>query len=396
MFSFDFDKTLKTGIGVLLGMVALSSVFIAFFESETTDPVAAFGKPRGLSKEQKPIEIPFRLPSVAISLPVPNIEGDLCFSFDRVRPDSVSENATFLVRLKKTNQIRRVTMPTRIDFKYEKDLQFSNMKSTFWAELNIEESNQIQARLFIANGDSIEEIGSYRFSAEEAPIRQDFVEGSALKALAEGKLLGKDSFQKSYGDGGLLQRLEISSDVMTVKEGDLLAWKEEKWCKIATPAEGHNFPLARVSKADDKAVFFDAWGLDGYSRISLSSMQQIPFKTKSDEFITSVRVRSEKQISCMIDKQCFVLRVGDWVLKEDNRWKILRKAEEKNAFLQGKLEGELFVFDRIDLKSGQKTMHGNLVNLSRSHMVPINVAAHAIRKTLPGKEILQDKKGKKG
>lgn len=400
MFSFDIEKTLKTGIGILCGMGVLSVVLVTIFEAGTTAPVAAFGKPPALSQGTKPLEIPFHLPMTEMALPVPNIEGDLCFSFDRARPDSPSsDSATFLVRLKKTNQIRRVSIPARIDFKYEKELQFSECKSSFWAELNMDGPQQIGVRLFIAKApDFLEEIGFFQFTPEEAQVTLSsaFAEGSALRILAEGHLLGKDVFLKSYGEGSSLQRLEIAgTEAMAIREGDLLAWKGEKWCKIGSPMEGQNLPLTRVCKVDEKTVLFEAWGLDGYSRIAISSCTQIPFKTKSDEFLSSVRIRSEKQISCMLDKQCFVLRVGDWVLKEDNRWKILRKREEKDAYLQGKLEGELFVFDRIDLKGGQKNLQGNLVNLGRSQMLPINVVAHSQRKTVPVKEIAQQKKGVK-
>lgn len=367
-------------------MMAFSSAFVFIFMAGMQMPLARFGTP--VSAQDIPhLDIPFHLQTGSISLPLPRVDEALSFSYQRERPDIHEECRNFLVRLKKMNQTRRITLPARIDFKFEKELQFSNQESAFWAEVQ-SLGQEIVARFFVSREEKQEEIGAYRFIPEEASFRSisEFSEGSPMKALAEGKVLGKDLFLKTYKDGATFQRLEINHQIIPVKESDLLVWKEEKWQPVATIPEAQNLPLAKVSHVDDKNVIFDAWGLDGYSRISVSSLQQIPFKTKSDEFLSSVRIRSEKQISCMLDKQCFVLRVGDWVLKEENRWKILRKNEEKEAYLQGKVEGELFVFDRIDLKSGQKNIQGNLVNLARSQMISVNVIAQSQKKSMPARE----------
>lgn len=387
LFLFSFDKTLKAAMTLLFAMMVFSSALALIFLVGTQVPLAQFGSPVSASQNPTPLDIPFHLQTALIPLPLPRIEESLVFSYQRERPDLNEDCRNFSVRLKKTNQIRRVTLPARIDFKFEKELQFSNKESAFWAEVQ-KDGQGIIARFLIDRGENQEEIGSFRFIPEEASFRasSEFSEGSPLKVLADGKILGKDLFLKTYKEGGTFQRLEINNQVIPIKEGDLLVWKEEKWLAVPTMQEAQNFPLARASHVDDKNIIFDAWGLEGYSRISVSSFQQIPFKTKSDEFLSSVRIRSEKQISCMLEKQCFVLRVGDWVLKEENRWKILRKAEEKEGYLQGKVEGELFVFDRIDLKSGQKNVQGNLVNLARSQMIPVNVVAQCQKKALPARE----------
>jgi hypothetical protein len=82
----------------------------------------------------------------------------------------------------------------------------------------------------------------------------------------------------------------------------------------------------------------------------------------------------------MLEKHCMVLKAGDWVLKSANRWKILRKSQEREAYLNGKLAGELFVFDQIQSKQGQKMMHGRLFNSGRTQMIAIEMAAQSTRK----------------
>lgn len=388
---FDIDKNIKLGIGIFLAGTIFFSAIIAVLGNTDRFQVVSFGKPACLN--EKVIEIPFDLAKGEVSLPMPDLEADLSFAFDRARPEQ-NRVEGFLVRLKKTNQVKSVKLPARLDFHYEKGLRFSEERGPFWAELEQVGQNQVRALVFVTIDHVQKSAGSFCFNVEEAPLRTDFQEGTPLKMLAESRLLGKDVFIKNYGDGVALHRLEIKGNAtVTLNEGDFFSWENNKWVKIANAIDAKDGPLARVAKLDDKSVLFETWTLDGYSRISLSLAPKDPFKTKYDEFLSSVRIRSEKQISCMLDKQCFVLRVGDFVLKEENRWKILRKKEEKDAYIQGKLEGELFVFDRIDLKGGQKIVHGNLVNLARSQMLPVNVNAQLQRKASLPKEI--EKKGKK-
>ncbi len=384
---FDIDKTLKTAMMILFAMMVFSSAIIGMFIAGKKVPLAQFGSPISALQKVEALEIPFHLQKTSVPISIPRLEESFSFSCERARPESGNDCSSFLVRLKKTNQYRRLKLPAKVGLKFDKELQFSDDDRAFWADIQ-KDGAEIIAQFLISRSGEPEEIKTYRFVAEEANLRSanEFPEGSPLRFLAESKVLGKDLFLKMYKESSANQRIEISNQTIPIKEGDFLSWQEEKWQKVPSLCETQNFPLAKVTHIDEKNIIFDAWGLDGYSRISVSSMLQIPFKTKSEEFLSSVRIRSEKQISCMLDKQCFVLRVGDWVLKEENRWKILRKNEEKNAYLQGKLEGELFVFDRIDLKSGQKNIQGNLVNVARSQMIPVNVVAQCQKKVISARE----------
>lgn len=82
----------------------------------------------------------------------------------------------------------------------------------------------------------------------------------------------------------------------------------------------------------------------------------------------------------MLEKQCMVLKTGDWVFKTGGRWKILRKEQEREAYLNGKLFGELFVFEQIHAKQGQKMIQGRLFNSGRTQAVAIEMAAQSTRK----------------
>lgn len=381
------EKACRIGVSLFLVGSVVCFGFVALFWDESLDPLPSFGKQEALVCAQEPLSIPFDLGEDSISLPVPNIEGDFSVFLDRPRPDSVDSSPVFSIRLKKSGQMRRISLPSRVDFLYQNGLQFSENNSSFWVYLQDGGSHQIHVQVFVDGPQgACEEVRSFQKVAEEGSLlgSHDFAQGSPFKVLSEASLLGPDFYSSQYGGGKFCQRLKLSSfekgEVLVLHPGDFLAWKEGKWSPIQSVQEGAGTPIAHVVSLDEKTLVFDAWGLDEYVRFSVCSSQHASFKTKAEDFLTSVRMRSEKQISCMIDKQCFVLRAGDLVLKEENRWKILRKAEEKEAYFQGKIEGDLFVFDRMDIKGGQKTLQGHLFNVDRSQMLPVNVVVHSLKK----------------
>ena len=147
-------------------------------------------------------------------------------------------------------------------------------------------------------------------------------------------------------------------------------------------------PVAHIQMYLGKALVLEGWDNDGHIRVSLNPASGPPFKMRGEELFSSIRMRSEKQISCMLEKQCMVLRTGDWVLKTGGRWKVLRKKEERDAYINGKLFGELFVFDQISQKQGQKMIQGKLFNPGRTQVIAIELSAQSVRKS-GGKELLK-------
>ena len=380
------EKVFKTGF-IFLGIAfAFSLSLLLLFQALSLKGSPALGKKIALSEAITPLEIPFDLSLDRIPLPVPSIEREIAFSSDLPRPDSPnSDSSVFVVTLKKSAQTKKVTLPARIDLCYDKALKFSEDKSSFW--IDIERGGLVHVQILDMEGEK-KEIGTFQSRLDDAPIcsSQDFSEGSPLWALAESHLLGKDLFLSKYVGGSKLARLEIGDLNIQVKEGDFLRFKEGKWEKAESLKDAQGLPLARIGPFNEKNLEFQAWNLDEYSRLCISSVGSQPFKGKVEEVLSSVRIRSEKQISCMLDKQCFVLKVGDFVLKTDNRWKVLRKPEEKEAYIRGEVEGELFVFDRIDQKGGQKVLHGSIFDIGRSQVLPVEYIASSQKKSIKGKK----------
>ena len=89
-----------------------------------------------------------------------------------------------------------------------------------------------------------------------------------------------------------------------------------------------------------------------------------------------------------------ILKTGDWVIKKENRWKILKKKEDRDALLCGKLVGELFVFEKIDMRGGQKFVQGLLFNVGRTQAAPIEMAVTGQKKNREKNPFSSDKSGR--
>ncbi|HSX25500.1 MAG TPA: hypothetical protein VLE89_00660 [Chlamydiales bacterium] len=348
----------------------------------------------GQSGEKKvaPLTFSLGLDPSSFSFPVPDLQEEVTFSFDPPRPESALHNPQLLVRLKKSVQSKRISLPCRLDFRYvQEKLTFSEGESDFWLELNSAPEGQIEGKICIhcpMQGKT--EMGNFQVIVQESPILSsvEFPEGSPFRLLAEARWWGHDLFSEKYGEKeSPSERLEIgngaTADLIDMKEGEWLVWQEGHWKKVSSMAEGKNKPIAHIQSIS-QTLLLEGWGTDHHTRLCLYPAAGTPLKIRGEDLFGSIRIRSEKQISCTLEKQCLILKIGDWVLKRDGRWKILRKKEERNAFLHGELVGELFVLEGIELKQGQKIIQGHFFNTGRSQMVQIEMPAHTMRKA--GKE----------
>lgn len=323
------------------------------------------------------ISFSLKLNSGSLGFSIPDLQKQMTFSFDPPRPDGELKEKRLLVRMVETGKSKRVVLPCRLDLEFQgTQLRFAKEKSLFWIDLAELPSGEIEGLswIFCEEGTKID-AGQFRLFAGECPIQgaQEFPEGSIFKTLAEAKWLGKDLLRPA--DSG--ERIELS-ELLELHVGDWLVFREGKWQKSNAPEK--DIPIAKFQSLTPKMLILEAWDGAEHTRIGLQLSPGTPFKMRAEELISSLRVRSEKQISCMLEKQCVVLKVGDWVLKSAGRWKVLRKKDDKDAFFNGKLSGELFILDQILQKHGQKVIQGRLFNPGRTQIVAVEMALKSSRK----------------
>jgi hypothetical protein len=261
---------------------------------------------------------------------------------------------------------------------------FDREDSPFKLEIGTAVSGEWRAKLFCGGLPGLEPVlAEWTIIPTETPFShaEEFAEGTPFRQLAECRWWGSDQVREKYGDGQAVQRIEIGAGVepLFVGAADWLIYEEGKWKKRSKEVAPGEVPIARVLKVRSSELEIEGWDGPSHLKLSIPLMPQPQLRTKPEELFARLRVRSDKQVSCTLDKQCLILRPGDWVVKLDQRWKILRNDEDKKAFLEGGWSGELFVLEKIDAKGPVKSIGGRFFSAARSQSVPIEYAAPSAR-----------------
>lgn len=348
-----------------------------------------------------PLEIYLPLKSDFAALSIGASQDQISFSLDPVRPDRTRLSNQFLIRLKDSRQMKRVEMNPSVSvglaYISPGALTFSEDASEFWLECRAKGGHSLEAALFYRTpeGDVIRQ-ASWTPVLMETPVQaaDEFPEGHPFRELAESKWWGADLLVQKMEPGHLIQRLEVgpasNSQVLDCQVGDWLTYRSKTWEKCDPPSlvkdDVSSYPpLAQVRFASSQCLEIEGWNEMSHVRLRLNPATTVPFKIKTEELFSQVRVRSEKQVSCMMDKQCLVLRPGDWVLKVGNRWKALKKSDEKEAFLKGNLSGELFILDKISLAPTAKSIVGCYFSAGRTQVATVEVAQKAQKSRKAGR-----------
>ncbi len=378
-YPFYPERILWTGAAVLSGALSAGVVFLVFWLKFSPLPTSSTErKPKTVGNEGKSLAFSFHLKEVPITFRTPRVEPEMTFSFDPPRPDGSGRRGDLFVRLKQSAQSKRVSLPCRIDLQFNGSaLSFGSQDSQFWLELTQLSEGKIQGVVWIETATKEKmEAETFIASPQASPLQGalEFAEGSPFRILGEARFLGHDVFAEKYG-GKQTLRIAVGEQrepqILDLREKEWMVWRDSSWMKGNLDAKPE--AMSRIESVDSKALILEGWNGEAHVRLSLPFFPPAPFKVRGEEIFNSIRVRSEKQISCMMEKQCLILKAGDWVLKVNGRWKTLRKKEEKEAYNCGRMRGELFIFEKIESKQGQKLISGYLFNPEKTQVVTIDL-----------------------
>jgi hypothetical protein len=396
-YPFYPERILWKGVFVLVFGFATGIAFLIFLPTASQDTASQPPKPKEFEEASRELSFSFDLKEAPIHFPLTRLQPEIVFSSVLPRPDRNFRSADLFVYLKQSAESKTVSLPARIDLERKGELlSFADKKSPFWLELESLSERQVEASVWVELA-SKEKVEAERFliSSTLKPIQgpEEFSEGSPFRILGGARWLGHDAFAEKYKG---VQTLSIlagaeSNPIIELRDKEWMVWKEGRWEKgllgdtYANQKESASADsaIARIESVDSKSLILEGWIGENHVRIALSSPTPPPFKLRLEDIFSAIRVRSEKQISCMLEKQCLILRTGDWVLKQNKRWKILRKKEERDSYESGKLGGELFVFEKIESKGGQKYISGFLFSSDKSQSMLVDLPAN---KNSPRKE----------
>jgi hypothetical protein len=209
-------------------------------------------------------------------------------------------------------------------------------------------------------------------------------EETYVQVLKKGKMWAPDLFLHQWGGDeyrtlSSKQKVEIDGKVYFLTVGDFLWWDESEWKVGKAPLE--DSPLAKLMSASVQGLNFEVWSPSGYSSSKINvALQSSKAPQKAEEVITSVRPRSGSEITCQLGKRRVIVKEGDWWIKTDRRWRALKTAADLEAFLHHDIQGELFIFEKVENMKGKTILKGRCFDKMRTQSLPISLVVNTEKK----------------
>lgn len=357
-------------IVALVAFLSLLEGLWLFFTFEGKSPLLLGRKPVGQERTVAGVSLDLSQSGSELTFALPRIKDEIFLSMEPPRPGSFSPS-TLKVKLRGSEQERRVLLgegAQRLDLCYSEEgqLEFASEPSLFWAEVFLVSSEEVKVSVFVRSGQE-ERRESFLSTFSEA-FSTSLPEESPLKMVAAARWVGQNLFEKTYRSSSLFL-VELAGERLSLRPSEVLVFQGGRWQR----GDGkESVCVARIKRILLNSLEWEGWDRDRYYRFQLPLLGEPHLH--EGEFLSNVRIRSSKQISCAIDKQCLILKAGDFALKQNGTWKVLRKAVDRDAFVDGRLKGDLFVFDRIDEKGGGNVVVGHLFRSGCTQMQRIEVA----------------------
>jgi hypothetical protein len=212
-------------------------------------------------------------------------------------------------------------------------------------------------------------------------------EEAYVQSLKKGKMWAPDLFLNQWGgeeyrDLSSKHKVEIDEKVYFLSVGDTLWWDGSEW-KIGSSIL-EDAPMAKLMAATSRDLKLEVWDSTGYvsSSVVIPLCQGSKASHKAEEVITSVRPRSASEITCQLGKRRVIVKEGDWWVKTERRWRPLRTADDLEAFLHHDIQGELFIFEKIESTKGKITLKGRSFDKMRTETEPLSLVVNTEKKPI--------------
>jgi hypothetical protein len=160
-----------------------------------------------------------------------------------------------------------------------------------------------------------------------------------------------------------------------VDVGDLLLWENNRWRVITSEEASPDLPIAQIKSIQNQELEIETWGQAGGTPELIRLVQERipPMPLRMEGLPSSLRLRSSTQVTCLFGKRRMILRQGDWLLKTNAGWHVLKNLKDFDDYINHKTKGDLFVFDSIEKDGDNLKLLGSLFNGSRTQVHPISL-----------------------
>lgn len=204
------------------------------------------------------------------------------------------------------------------------------------------------------------------------------------QVLKQSKIWGPDLFLQQWGGNDYRDlsrkfKIEVGKSVYFVSAGDLLWWDGVEW-RDSDPS-GYP-PLAKVVVSTFQGAQLQVWDATGYCSklIDIDLQRESGRSMKQEEIMSGVRSRAAAEVTCQLGKRRVTVKEGDWWVRNEGRWRPIKKADDLEAFLCHQMPGELFIFEKIESGKDRIVLKGQSFNRMRTESHPLALVFNTEKK----------------
>ena len=368
----------------------------------------------------------FALRYVPPHITLPDLRDEILFFGKNVRPDALKGPSSFHIGLKSSGETCIIKEGSPIYLLYRNSysshknsysesarplwgeeetpsssscyiLSPDNQPTSLWIEADSvsEESIAIHVQILNEKNDLVtdpNEFHSFMLKTEIQPKSQ-FVSweldgirvDSGLLIRQQARWTGHDTFLELHGGEEFSnkigkERIEFeninSPYICFIGLDEFLIWKNNRWIE---PEEGEStdkYPLLHLKKIEEQMITFELWNSNGRDKTSMNLVrirnpEQMPSLSQEFKFV-GAKTWSQFVIECQNGKR-LTLKPTDWIILTDMGWEKLDSSEMIDNYVEGKLSGPMFVFDKLLKHDGRQLFVGHLFNRQRDEVESIEI-----------------------
>lgn len=403
------------GLGGLAGLLLLVALTLKIFSHSAIQEPPLQEIPKNIEKElprsslkigqeaHDTIGQPLLTTKVVLpQLTLPDLRPVLTYYGTNSRPDSATDQTRLQFGLTGNQGFAAIAANEPLYLLYDRSqnpgryiLSPENLPTGLWIQATPKDTEAI-IKVFLRDDEgkiitepkvrsefNLQEKEFARFGGGNWEIGKQRVDGTLL-ARQRARWYGQDLFFNEHGGEEYAayvdkERIEFGEGedryVVYVGGNDCLIWDGKRWQQARSVSNSTTYPLLCIKKVEDRLMRLDLWDTEGKGRVAINLLKSTeawaPQVIQRDFKFISVRTLSQYVFD--IRKDRVVLRPGDWLLQTKDGWKKLVSTEDIDAFVDGKAQGVLFIFNGVGKKAEGQVISGTLYNATRSTVFPVEI-----------------------
>jgi hypothetical protein len=344
---------------------------------------------------------PFRLASIDRPIRLPDLRSSIMYYGSNERPDRALKKRRIQYGMRGTQILNSAVVGEKIYFKFDGRTNkwgISDSPTPLSAVFSLQEPNvQVTLEFQDINDVRITVPSEFHnFSLPPSPppasvsqphqwlVGSSPVDNSLLDR--QGAVWwGQDEVVLAFGGDEMeheasRQRVQFGGEegayVLWVGEGDCFAYDDDRWKSMELGSQTIGKPLLQVKSIDERAIHFQLWNPEGTWHHPLDLIHR---EAQGDVKIPEIKIigaRSKNSWIAEIQGKRVTLKPDDWLLLQQNGFVQIDNEQVLDAYLQGRLSGNLLVFSGIEKVEGELSLVGTFYDFTRTRQAPFAISLY--------------------